>query len=368
MAIRHPLTADGLAVLALTARSVSAGLMPGPEQDPLKPLTPTEWARLAADLAAAGASPSSLLGVDTVGLESLVGSTAISVELIGRLAGRATTFSMEVERLQGRGIWLMTLADVAYPKRLRTRLGDSAPPVLYGAGSVELVGAGGTAIVGARDADATAITFAAEAAAAVARSGQPVISGGAKGIDAAALNGAAEAGGAVVGVLADSLERRARSVALRSLVEDERVVLLSPYGSDVPFSVGAAMGRNRLIYCLADLALVVSASAGEGGTWAGATEALKARWVPIYARTGEGVPAGNAALVALGARPFDRDPTGVTGLLDEPGSYLMDTADSHVDRARVVEQQAFFDLAPIAEAPKAKKSASRKTKHAQANP
>ena len=103
-----------------------------------------------------------------------------------------------------------------------------------------------------------------------------MISGGAKGVDAAAMNGAVEAGGAVIGVLADSLERRARSVALRNLVQDERVVLLSPNGSDVPFSVGLAMGRNRLIYCLADLAVVVSASEGEGGTWAGATEALKA--------------------------------------------------------------------------------------------
>jgi len=240
---------------------------------------------------------------------------------------------------------------------------------LYCAGSVDLLEAGGTAIVGSRDADPAALAFASEAAASVARSGHVVISGGAKGIDAAALNGAAEAGGAVVGVLADSLERKARSVALRNLVEDERVVLLSPYGSDVPFSVGAAMGRNRLIYCLAEVAVVVSASEGEGGTWAGATEALKAGWVPIYARTGDAMPAGNAALVALGARPYDREPAGVAGLPTEPGEYLDRQAGVHPHEVLIAEQQALFAIEPAPVAPTARKQrASRKPKKTAPDP
>ena len=43
--------------------------------------------------------------------------------------------------------------------------------------------------------------------------------------------------------------------------------------------MGAEIGRNRLIYCLADYAIVVASDAEKGGTWAGATEALKAGWV-----------------------------------------------------------------------------------------
>ena len=61
MTINHPLGADGLAILALTARA------PGrrahvrandTEPDALKPLVSKEWARVARALAASGAAPS----------------------------------------------------------------------------------------------------------------------------------------------------------------------------------------------------------------------------------------------------------------------------------------------------------------------
>jgi predicted Rossmann fold nucleotide-binding protein DprA/Smf involved in DNA uptake len=51
--------------------------------------------------------------------------------------------------------------------------------------------------------------------------------------------------------------------------------LVTPFSPNAGFSIGAAMGRNRLIYCLADYAIVVASDAESGGTWAGATEALK---------------------------------------------------------------------------------------------
>lgn len=249
---------------------------------------------------------------------------------------------MEVERLAGRGVWLVSSADDAYPARLRDRLGDSAPPILYGAGAVELLQAGGLAVVGARDADPVALAYARAAAAAVARSGRPVVSGGARGTDAAAMNGAAEAGGSVVVALADSLERQARSTAVRVLVADERLVLVSPYGVDVPFSVGAAMGRNRLIYCLADAALVVSTSEGEGGTWAGATESLTAGWVPVHVRAGEGVPPGNAALIARGAHALEGGPERA-GELPEKLAGLPDAeAGRGAQQEQVAEQQTLF--------------------------
>jgi len=340
MTIQHPLTPDGLAILALTARSVGTRRATASADEPT-PLAPKHWARVARALAAAGATPADLLGREAAELEPLLGGATGAAEVIARLAGRATTIAMEVERLAGRGVWLISIADEAYPDRLRQRLGDSAPPVLYGAGAVELLLAGGVALVGSRDANADALAFARDAAAAVAQSGRPVISGGARGIDAAAMTGAAEANGSVIGVLADSLERLARSAEVRALVADERLVLVSPYGADVPFSVGAAMGRNRLIYCLADAALVVSTSEGEGGTWAGATEALTAGWVPVYVRAGHDVPAGNAALVARGALALEGGPARA-GVLAENATYPMAEASGGAEQPKVAEQQTLF--------------------------
>lgn len=361
MAIQHRLTDDGLAVLALTSR-LAASPSATRDSDRLAPLGPKEWARVARALAAAGATPADLLGREPDELAALLGDAPRAAEVIGRLAARATSLALEVERLAGRGIWLVSIADDAYPARLRDRLGDSAPPILYGAGAVELLEAGGVAIVGARDADPAAVQYAAAAAAAVARSGRPVVSGGARGIDGAAMSGAAEAGGTVVGVVADSLERATRSPQVRALVADERLVLVSPYGADVPFSVGTAMGRNRLIYCLADAALIVSTAAGEGGTWAGATEALEAGWVPVYVRAGEGVPEGNGALIARGAIALQDGPERAAGLPGETTRYPEAGVGVSSEQPRVAEQQTLFGDSTEPAAPEPRKRPAQRAR------
>jgi len=85
------------------------------------------------------------------------------------------------------------------------------------------------------------------------------------------------------------------------LLLDGQLVLLTPYAPTAGFSVGAAMGRNKVIYGLADFAVVVSSDYQAGGTWAGAVEALKAGWCPLFARDGANVPKGNRELFKLGA-------------------------------------------------------------------
>jgi predicted Rossmann fold nucleotide-binding protein DprA/Smf involved in DNA uptake len=64
------------------------------------------------------------------------------------------------------------------------------------------------------------------------------------------------------------------------------------------------MGRNRLIYTLADYAIVVALDAETGGTWAGATETLKNNWVPVFVLEHEQMPEGNKLLLQRGALGF----------------------------------------------------------------
>ena len=116
------------------------------------------------------------------------------------------------------------------------------------------------------------------------------------------MQAALEAGGRAFGALADSLERTARQPDVREFVSDGKLVLLTPYAPDAGFSVGAAMGRNKLIYGLAEFAVVVSSDHQTGGTWAGAVEALKGDWCPVLVRDGHGVPRGNKELLKFGAR------------------------------------------------------------------
>jgi predicted Rossmann fold nucleotide-binding protein DprA/Smf involved in DNA uptake len=62
------------------------------------------------------------------------------------------------------------------------------------------------------------------------------------------------------------------------------------------------MGRNRLIYCAADAAVVIASTHQNGGTWAGAVEALEHRWVPVWVRRSETQGSGNSGLVDFGAQ------------------------------------------------------------------
>jgi predicted Rossmann fold nucleotide-binding protein DprA/Smf involved in DNA uptake len=135
-----------------------------------------------------------------------------------------------------------------------------------------------------------------------------VISGGARGIDSAAMQAALESGGSVVGVLAENLLQAIRRREHREGIEQGRLTLVSVQDPEAGFTVASAMGRNKYIYALADHALVVQTDLNAGGTWAGAVENLRHRWVPVRVSTSAASP-GSQALIRLGAVPFDYDPS-----------------------------------------------------------
>lgn len=124
------------------------------------------------------------------------------------------------------------------------------------------------------------------------------------------MRGALEAGGNATGVLADSLERAALNREHRSLVMEGQLVLISPYDPSAGFNIGNAMQRNKLVYALADAALVVSSDYEKGGTWAGAIEQLeKLRLVPVYVRSNGEAGKGLEALRRKGALPWPNPDT-----------------------------------------------------------
>ena len=277
----------------------------------LRPLGPVTWSRLDEALRRQSfRGPRDLIGLTA---DEIARSLGIEEDVAAgyvRLLSRSGQLAFELDRLRSRGIWVVTIADDGYPAVLRDRLGSSAPPVLFGSGQGSLLVGGGIAIVGSREADDDAVAFTARLAAAAAAGGSSVVSGGARGIDVTAMRAAFEAGGSVIGVVPEGVERRLREPATRSAVAGGQAVLVSPYHPSAPFSAGAAMGRNKLIYALSDVAVVVSSADGSGGTWTGAVEALKGGWVPVLVRDDPGAPAGNRALIGLGATPLRSDSIG----------------------------------------------------------
>jgi predicted Rossmann fold nucleotide-binding protein DprA/Smf involved in DNA uptake len=152
-------------------------------------------------------------------------------------------------------------------------------------------------VVGSRNVDDDGAAFASSVAYEAARLGYGIVSGGARGVDQVAMRAALEAGAPSVGVLADSLQKTVNSSATGTAIESGNVCLLSPFSPTAGFSVGNAMGRNKLVYSLSDATVVVAAAEGSGGTWAGAVEALEKDLCVVLVRDRS---EGSAALAKKG--------------------------------------------------------------------
>jgi DNA processing protein len=289
------LTPDSLVLLLLCSQL-------GLENESFKAYTLREWNPLARNLQAASLRPASLLSLSSSEIQSRISLSPDEANRIAGLLGRDTELKQQLAQLAAVGISALTRADADYPVRYRQRLKDSAPAVLFYAGEKALLGQPGIAVVGSRHLDEAGQECARFIGNTCGFSGQVLYSGGAKGVDTLSMDSALEARGTAVGVLADSLEKTTRHY--QDALRRGDLCLVTPYSPNAGFSVGAAMGRNRLIYCLSDYAIVVASDAETGGTWAGAIETLKNKWVPLFVLEHENMPAGNKLLLQKGALPF----------------------------------------------------------------
>jgi predicted Rossmann fold nucleotide-binding protein DprA/Smf involved in DNA uptake len=295
-------TQDTQAVLLLCGELGQHGVN-GP-----KPLGLRQYNALALWLKNEGLRPGDLLGTD--GRTRLVQfeSPVVDSVRVTSLLDRGAALALIVERWERSGLWVIGRSDACYPERLRSYLGRSAPPLLYGVGSKGVLERGGLAVVGSRDRLEEDGAFARRVGEHCAKEGITVISGVAKGIDRDAMSGALEGGGWALGVLAEGLAKTATSGQYRSDLVSDRLTLVSPYDPDSRWFAYAAMDRNTLLYGLSEAALVVASSADTGGTWAGALEALQHGRVKVFVKSTGPMAPGNPKLLRMGGIPFPPEP------------------------------------------------------------
>lgn len=339
------LSSNTQAILLLTAPLIAGRGTASPDL-----LSPGEYKRLACHLREIQRQPADLFSADAAELLRAC-RPVIDESRLQRLLERGFLLSQVIERWQARAIWVVSRADAEYPRRLKTRLREDAPAVLYGCGDMALLETGGLAVVGSRHVDDALIDYTMAVGQLAARAGRTLVSGGAKGIDQAAMRGALEAGGKVCGVLADSLEKTCMKREHRNLLLDGQLVLISPYDPSAGFNVGNAMQRNKLIYALADTSLVVSSDLNKGGTWAGAVEQLdKHKFIPVFVRSTGKSSAGLDSLRKKGALPWP-NPQDVDSF-EDVFSVVMPTASPQVGLELFSnEESTSTDVKPTAPAP-----------------
>lgn len=137
-----------------------------------------------------------LLAMEPAELAEEAGTSEKSLRAFEELKSTFDSDALE-DRLARDGIRVLTLADEAYPSRLREV--PDPPPALFSKGKVP--GAVPVALVGSRRATAAGLETARALGRALGERGVCVVSGLALGVDAAAHEGALDAGGMTVGVL-----------------------------------------------------------------------------------------------------------------------------------------------------------------------
>lgn len=287
------------AILLLTAP-----LIVSKKAEPAKTLTLKNYNLLARSLRDMALQPRDLLGSESASILAKL-PAALDRANIESLLRRGFLLGQALAEWRKRSIWVVSRADAAYPERLKAKLREQSPPILYGCGDQVLLESGGLAVVGSRNVSDSLKAYTESLGALAAEAKITIVSGAARGIDSSAMCGALENGGRVVGVMADSLGRAALAKSNLEAFQKGRLVLISAYDPAAGFNVGHAMQRNKAIYALADAGLVVSSDFNKGGTWAGAIEQLeKLRYAPVFVRNREEAGKGADALMQRGGRPW----------------------------------------------------------------
>ncbi len=226
----------------------------------------------------------------------------VSLDRLTGLLDRPALLDAVLERWEGSGIWVIGRDDPDYPRRVKRRLRDEAPALLFGRGDRLLLNRGGIAVVGGDEPDAGAVA------------GLTTISGLGNPVEDAAMEASLSHRGFVVAVLAGDLRAQDADARLRGSMD--RLVLVSETEPG-----GVAEGSARCIYGVADAALLIGVGRNSD-RWADTVGAIEKEWLPHWVRAGD---AEAGTLIRLGAHPVADEEAAPRTLLSPPRPARLST-------------------------------------------
>ena len=184
--MNETLSLNTKAILLLTAPLIVGRRK---DKEPANLLKPGEYTRLACFLQETSRQPADLLGLEA---DQILRDShhILGEDRLRRLLDRGFLLSQTAERWGARGIWVLSRADDDNPKKLKMRLKQDSPSLLYGCGDWEILNSGGLAVVGSRNVNGSLLEYTQQVGRLTAKAGRTVVSGGARGIDQAAMSGA----------------------------------------------------------------------------------------------------------------------------------------------------------------------------------
>lgn len=218
--------------------------------------------------------------------DSISNLIASDNEIIKKLMMRSGSIAFKIEELKQKGIEITSIFDENYPIKLKAKLGDKCPPLLYYCGDTKINQFKFVGYVGSRTINDNDMVWIEKMINLNMDKRFCIVSGGAKGVDITSSSYTLKKDGYVVEYLADGIENKIKDKEILRYILAGRLLL---YSATSPFSVkskqkfvGNAMERNKFIYAHSNATVVVKSDYEKGGTWAGAIEAIKNKWSTVY--------------------------------------------------------------------------------------
>ena len=207
----------------------------------------------------------------------------------------------KAEELESRGVFAVLLGDDAYPVQLGPLASSS--PIFFCWGNPDLFSVPSIGMCGSRKASELGLKAAGICGEEASASHIAVVSGYAKGVDTETHLAALNSGGRTVIVLPEGIDSfRIKREFPRHLFRKDDVLVVSQFAPRQPWTAGAAMTRNKVIYGLG-LALVVIEAGERGGTLAAGEGALASGRPVLVLDFNGSTPAGNRVLLQKGGLP-----------------------------------------------------------------
>lgn len=225
--------------------------------------------------------------IDSEHLSKTYNLDSQQINLLEAARKELPNYAFIAEDMLEQGYDLIPIISEEYSQILKANLKRSyAPPLLYTKGNKNLLKERSIAIVGSRDASEPALKFTDTIALAASKEYKVIVSGFAKGVDKQALDSAIKYKGQSIIVLPQGIMTFSSGFKkYYSEILEGNVLVLSTYFPKAPWSVQLAMGRNPIIYGLAE-EIYVAESNDSGGTWSGVLDGLR-KGRKIYIRIPE---------------------------------------------------------------------------------
>ncbi len=238
-------------------------------------------------------------------LWSTLGLSSEEMHLLSESKKELANNSFLAESLISQGYEIISMDSSDYSKALKRNLQTNTPSIVFTKGNKALLQEPAVAIVGSRSADPISLQFTSETAKKCVSEGKVVVSGFAKGVDRMALDAALEAGGKSIIVLPQGITTFASGFKqYYKYIMQGRLLVLSAFHPNAPWSVEFAMRRNPYIYGLAD-EIFVAQSDDKGGTWSGVIDGLRKKRTIYVRKPQDNEKNANILLIQKGAIAVD---------------------------------------------------------------